>query len=148
MSTQFRHVGIVVTDLEKSLDLWVNVLGFQVIKKMNESGIFIDTILGGKNISVTTVKLRSKTNEMIELLYFNNPSNSKSLCDITPFTPCITHVALTVDNLDDLALQLSRRDFTFISKPQISQCGSVRVAFARSSNGIILELVELISNNG
>ena len=46
--TEMRHVGIVVNNLQKNLDFFVNVLGFRIFKKMNEKGKYIDSILNLK----------------------------------------------------------------------------------------------------
>ena len=42
---KLRHSGIVVRNLEKTLDFYTH-LGFKVVKDVVESGKFIDTIVG------------------------------------------------------------------------------------------------------
>lgn len=46
MITQFRHTGIVVWDLEKSLAFYRALLGFREWKRAREKGSFIDIIVG------------------------------------------------------------------------------------------------------
>ena len=45
MIKDIRHTGIVVADLEASLKFYQDILGFSIVKKMDETGDFIDNIL-------------------------------------------------------------------------------------------------------
>ena len=62
-----RHTGIVVKDLETALHFYRDLLGFKIVRKMEESGKYIDMICGMKNIKITTVKLAADDNNLIEL---------------------------------------------------------------------------------
>ena len=50
-----RHVGITVSNLEKSISFYRDLLGFSVTKEMDESGQHIDNFSGLENIDVRTV---------------------------------------------------------------------------------------------
>ena len=39
---KLRHVGIVISDAERSLKFWEGALGFRIQKDMVESGAYID----------------------------------------------------------------------------------------------------------
>ena len=52
-----RHIGITVTDLEKSLEFYRDILGFQVVRIMDESGAHIDKFSALEGVKVKTVKL-------------------------------------------------------------------------------------------
>ena len=71
MIINFRHVGLVVTDLEKAKTFWCDLLGFKLIKEMDEFGPHIDEMMGLVNVRVTTAKLRAPDNSMLELLFLN-----------------------------------------------------------------------------
>ena len=63
MILNIRHTGIVVDDLDASLDFYINKLGFVVSKQMDERGKFIDRILGFNNTNVhhlKKIKLKNK----------------------------------------------------------------------------------------
>ena len=62
---EMRHVGIVVNNLQKSLDFFVNVLGFRIFKKMNEKGKYIDSVLNLKKADVITVKMKAPDSSLI-----------------------------------------------------------------------------------
>ena len=36
MVKEIRHTGLVVSDLEKSIDFWTNVIGFEIVEKLEE----------------------------------------------------------------------------------------------------------------
>ena len=98
MIKNIRHTGIVVDDLMKSLEFYTQKLGFKVSNRMEESGSFIDKILGFNNIMLTTVKMTLHDGQMVELLDFTSHKKEdlqKHINDIGP-----THLAFTVDDLD------------------------------------------------
>ena len=74
MIKELRHVGLVVTDMEKALDFWQNILGFELVKRMEESGQHLDRMIGLKGVRVTTAKLKDQNLGMVELLQFHHLS--------------------------------------------------------------------------
>lgn len=142
MILNIRHTGIVVHDLNTSMDFYINQLGFTVSKQMEEYGEFIDKILGFKNIHVTTVKMTLNDGPMIELLDFKSHKKevlNKQLNDIGP-----THLAFTVDDIDEVHHQFTSRGTEFISEPQVSPDGYAKVAFCKAPEGTYIEFVELL----
>ena len=140
MVLNIRHTGIVVEDLDRALAFYGELLGFQVSKQMEESGAFIDTILGLESVTVTTVKMAAPDGQLIELLKFHTHSqkgNPRGICDIG-----ITHIALTVDNIDHEYERLINKGILFISPPHHSPDGYAKVAFCRAPEGTFIELVE------
>ena len=100
MIKEIRHTGIVVDDLKKSLWFYKEKIGFKVFKYMDESGHFIDKILGMRSIMVTTVKMKLENGQMIELLDFSSHKKKilqSSINDVGP-----THLAFTVNNIDEV----------------------------------------------
>jgi catechol 2,3-dioxygenase-like lactoylglutathione lyase family enzyme len=144
MVKEIRHTGIVVDDLKKSLWFYKEKMGFRIFSHMDESGCFIDKILGMKSLMVTTVKMTLKDKQMIELLDFSTHKKNilqRSINDIG-----LTHLAFTVDNLDEMYNDFLRDGVEFISAPEISKDGKVKVAFCKAPEGTYIELVELQKN--
>ena len=142
MIKNIRHTGIVVDNLEESLSFYTGKLGFSISKKMNESGPFIEEILGLENLAVTTVKM-SLGNQMIELLDFASHKQEPIQRTITSIGP--THVAFTVDNLDQVVNDFRRDGVEFLSAPAVSPDGYAKVAFCVAPEGTYIELVELLN---
>ena len=139
-----RHVGITVQDMEKSLKLYRDYFGFQVVWDMIEQGKFIDGLSGIDNIVVRTVKLKDFVGGMIELLeYESHPQPLETLRPIVDTG--VSHFAMTVDNLDETYRDLLDMELIFNAKPAISPDGNAKVCFCRDFDGTLIELVEVLS---
>ena len=56
-----------------------------------------------------------------------------------------THMAFTVDDLDEIYKSFSENGIEFISAPKISPNGFAKVAFCSAPEGTYIELVELLT---
>ena len=140
----FRHVGITVQDMEKSLKLYRDYFRFQVVWDEIEKGKFIDGLSGIDNIVVRTVKLKDFVGGMIELLEYE--SHPKSLESLRPIVNIgVSHFAMTVDNLDETYKDLLDMELIFNAKPAISPDGGAKVCFCRDFDGTLIELVEVLN---
>ena len=141
--TGIRHVGIVVSDIEKSLFFYKNLLGFSIVKTAQESGPFIDRILALDGVEVTTIKMSALDGTtQLELLRFKSPAPD-SCTRQRVNSPGPTHVALTVHDIDTLYRYLSLHDVPFLSEPVTSPGGGAKVAFCTDPDGTLIELVEM-----
>src|SRR3977135_2994251 len=93
------HTGITVSNLERSLDFWQNVLGFELSPRTHHTCELASEITGvpGAEISLAVVKAPG---HKIELLEYLAPSDRKQHVDLRPCDVGHVHIALTVDNLD------------------------------------------------
>ena len=57
-------------------------------------------------------------------------------------TTGLTHIALTVDNLDDLVDNLKKQNYKPLSDIKISPNKKVKVVFVKGPEAIMLELVQ------
>ena len=73
-----RHVGLTINNEKKMLNFFVKTLGFKKFKIANEDKIFMNKLHNLKNVKLKTYKLKSKNNEIIELLKFLN--TKKNFC--------------------------------------------------------------------
>jgi catechol 2,3-dioxygenase-like lactoylglutathione lyase family enzyme len=131
----------VVNDLEKTRDFWINTLGFKLHIEAKEESPYIDELLAIKDPRLTTVKLIDSKGFIIELLKFENYKVENSWSgDLR--TTGLTHIALTVHNLDKLVDILRKLDYQTISEIKTSPNKKVKVVFVRGPEGIMLELVQ------
>jgi catechol 2,3-dioxygenase-like lactoylglutathione lyase family enzyme len=143
MITEIRHVGLVVADLEGALRFWRDVMGFRITKQMDESGPYIDAMMGLQNARVTTVKLAAPDGKLVELLHF--PSHpDRAAWTGKPYSTGFTHIALTVEDVDAECRRLAQAGVTFSAPPQRSPDGYARVTYGRGPEGVLLELVEVV----
>tara|TARA_B110000438_G_scaffold302176_1_gene359075 strand:- start:5125 stop:5559 length:435 start_codon:yes stop_codon:yes gene_type:complete len=144
MISGFRHIGLVVTNLEESKEFWCDLLGFKLVKQMEESGPHIDAMMGLVDVRVTTAKIKCPDGMILELLYFKSHPDKPSWLG-TPFSTGLTHIAFTVENLQETYDKLTKVGVTFPASPQTSPDGTVEVIYAKGPEGILLELVEVLS---
>jgi catechol 2,3-dioxygenase-like lactoylglutathione lyase family enzyme len=139
---KFRHAGIVISDLEKGLHFYKDLLGLKIVKEADETGKFIDALQGLKDVTVRTIKMLCDDGNMIELLYFKShleKPKCKNFYEIGA-----SHVAFTVKNLDDEYHRLKNAGVKFNCPPKISPDGYAKVTFCKDSDGTLIELVEVL----
>ena len=74
----FRHAGLVVSDLKKSLRFWTKDIGFKVASNNIEKGKVIEKVLKLDNCKINSIKLTDSTNKIcLELIYFEKPKLKK-----------------------------------------------------------------------
>jgi catechol 2,3-dioxygenase-like lactoylglutathione lyase family enzyme len=134
-------VGIVVNDLEKTRDFWINTLGFNLHIEAKEESPYIDELLAIKEPMLTTVKLIDSKGFIIELLKFENYQVENSWAGDLKTTG-LTHIALTVDNLEELVDNLKKQNYQPLSEIKISPNKKVKVVFVKGPEAIMLELVQ------
>lgn len=140
--TRLRHFGIVVNDMDKALKFYRDLLGLRIQRDMLEQGVFIDTILGLKDVQVRTVKMAVANGDtLLELLeYASHKGKKRKNYEI--FDLGASHVAFTVQNLEKEYQRLQDQGVSFICRPQISVDGKAKVAFCYDPDGVPVELVQ------
>ncbi|GAH47360.1 unnamed protein product [marine sediment metagenome] len=142
MIKNFRHIGIVIKDINKSLQFYQNILGFRLLKKSEENSSFIDTLLQLTETKLTTYKLEISDGTIVELLDYEDYKEPREL--LKPNDIGITHFAFTVENLDNLYKNLLQNNVEVLSRPQLSPDNYARVFFCRDFENNLIELVEEI----
>lgn len=132
-----RHIGIVTSKIDESISFYTD-LGFEVYWDKNETGEFINTILGEKIDYLRTVKMKNNCFG-IELLDFKNES-SIGPEDFKITSQLVTHIAVNVDNIQQI---FSKYSSLFKSKPQLTSNKKSWVAFMKDpNNNMFLEIVQ------
>ncbi len=137
---KIRHTGIVTKDLKKSLYFWKEYFKFKIKKDANEKGEALDKVLNFKNVKVRTLKLSDSYGNLIELLHFKSPI-SKDLRKLKTNSIGITHISLTVKNIEEIYKNLKKK-VKFNSRPMLSADKKVLMTYCRTPEGCFLELVQ------
>lgn len=145
MSSDIRHIGIVVNDLTKSIEFWQKYFRFEIAIDQIEPSPYIDELLNLKTEKLQTVKLKGKNQVLIELLKFHN-LKIEEMWSGTLTSTGLTHIALIVDNLEDLCDKLVEDGYQTISKILIPPSKKVKVVFIKGPENLLIELVEEITN--
>lgn len=147
IASRIRHVGLVVKDLEKSLDFYCGILGLTIYKRCEEKGEYIDKLVSIKNVRVEWAKLNVPEGGLIELLqYHSHPDKAKNPKIIPSNKLGSGHIALTVANLEKVYNTLTKKGYKCNSQPLFSPEGKTKILYCHDPDGIILELVEDLKN--
>ena len=136
-----RHSGLVTKNLKKSLEFWKGILKFKIKKDLIEIGKNLSEIFGIKNLKVRTIKLADKNGNLIELLYFlNAPKRKKQI--FFPYSTGLTHISVTVKNIEKTYKSLKKSKYHYKSKPLVSSDGKVLMTYCKTPENCFLEIVE------
>lgn len=135
------HAGINVSDMDKALEFYNELLGFEVLSDNMAEGEIADTGLGIKDIKFRQVYLRAGSTEL-ELFQYINPEGKKldesqRNCDMG-----IRHIAFVVEDITGAYERLSKKGIKFVSEPLKNPDG-VQWVFFQDYDGIFLEFVQL-----
>ena len=138
------HTGITVSDVERSLAFWRDVLGFELSHRAHQKGELAEQITGvrGAEILIAVVKAPG---HKIELLEYRAPADRKPENMLRPCDVGAVHLALTVDNLDEILDRISASGWKAAGKPQMLTAGpnaGKRVIYVRDPDGTTVEFME------
>ena len=138
------HTGITVSNLERSLTFWRDVLGFQFSHTAHQTGDLAKEITGVAGAEIKLAVLKSPSGHKIELLEYLAPPDRKH-ADLRPCDVGSVHVALTVDNLDAVLSAIAASGWKAVGKPQILKTGpnaGKRVVYVRDPDGTTIEFMQ------
>ena len=135
-----RHVGLIVDDIDKSIKLYSDVLGFKPKVDQLEKGDFFEHLTGLEGGIARTTKCYSQDGTCIELIEYKSQKANKRKKDLT--YEGFNHVALNIDDLDKIYLKLISLGIEFINEPRINPDKTAKVAFCKDFEGNLLELVQ------
>ena len=154
MSATFRivaadHTGITVSNLERSLAFWRDVLGFEFSHTADQKGEMAEQITGVKGAELKLAVVKSPTGHKIELLEYLAPAHRKQRAERRPCDVGHVHIALTVENLKALLEKIAASGWKAAGKPQMLTAGpnaGKRVIYVRDPDGTTIEFMELPSS--
>jgi glyoxylase I family protein len=150
MSKNFRiisadHTGITVSNLERSLAFWRDVLGFEISHTAHQTGELAKEITGVAGAEIKLAVLKGPGGHKIELLDYLAPADRKH-ANLRPCDLGSVHVALIVDDLDAVLQRISTSGWKAAGKPQTLQTGpnaGKRVVYGRDPDGTTIEFMQL-----
>jgi catechol 2,3-dioxygenase-like lactoylglutathione lyase family enzyme len=137
------HTGITVTNLERSLKFWRDVLGFELSHRPHQTGTLASEITGVPGAEIKIAVLKGYSHK-IELLEYLAPADRKYL-HVRPCDVGSVHVALMVDDLDALLETIAKSGWKAAGKPQTLTAGpnaGKRVVYVRDPDGTTIEFMQ------
>jgi len=145
MITDLHHTALFVTDVDRSLEFYVDKLGFELVSRSDDwGGQFMDDVCGGvENLRINVVLLRAG-GEIIELIQVLSPDSIPN--DATERRVGIARIGFEVDDIEATVQDLRDRGVEFMSeivtvtvKPEHHYSDGKAIKF-QDPDGIILEL--------
>jgi glyoxylase I family protein len=142
------HTGITVSNLERSLAFWRDVLGFELSHTAHQTGEMASKITGVAGSEIKLAVVKAPGGHKIELLEYLAPPERKRHVDLRPCDVGFAHVALIVDDLDAILSAINASGWKAAGKPQTLRSGpnaGRHVVYVRDPDGTTIEFMELPS---
>ena len=140
------HTGITVSNLERSLSFWRDVLGFEYSHSAHQTGERVEQITGVKGYELKLAVLKTPGGHKIELLEYLAPGDRNQRNDLRPCDLGHVHVALIVDDLEAILETIAASGWEAAGKPQgltVGPNAGKRVVYVRDPDGTTIELMQM-----
>jgi catechol 2,3-dioxygenase-like lactoylglutathione lyase family enzyme len=142
---RLHHTGYTVSDLDRSVAFYRDLLGCEVIASQEKEGGYLAAIVGYPDAHVRMAHLRIPSGEhVIELFEYLAPDGSKA--DVEPRNVGASHLCFLVQDLHRTYERLREHGVdSFVSPPVEVDTGVNRGGYAlyfRDPDGITLELFQ------
>ena len=134
--SDIHHIGLTVSDLERSIQFYRDVLGMTLIRRrpgVREDYISQQTGYEGVELSVASFKVSQASRQSLEIVQYNTHAGDPS----EPATnrAASSHLCLLVDDLRACYEDLSNRGVRFKSEP-------VRITAGPNAGGLVIYLLD------
>lgn len=149
MISDIIHVGVTVSDMERSIAFYRDTLGLELVGRMVMEGDGTDRLFGRKGCRAEVAYLRRGRTDSppVELIQFTSDDVEMSQTDL--FRTSISEICFATDDIQSDYERMKALGVEFLSEPQpfdSTEYGlgrSVAVYF-RDPDGTILELLQTV----
>jgi catechol 2,3-dioxygenase-like lactoylglutathione lyase family enzyme len=140
-----HHTGLTVTDLDRSLAFYRDLLGLEVVMTQERRGGYFAAIVGYPDAHVRMAHVQAPASEhRLELFQYLSPEPLRAA--VEPCTVGLTHVCLTVGDLRGLYDRLGEAGVESFFSPPVDVDAGVNAGasalYLRDPDGAIVELFE------
>ncbi len=137
---RFDHTGITVTDLDPAIAFFVG-LGLEVEGTGSVEGEFVETVCGIPGAHCQIAMLRSPDGARLELASFVTPDQTPGSPDAMANEVGLRNVSFEVDDLQAAVDAVAADGYGLVGGIGEHE-GSVRMAYVRGPEGIVVSLFE------
>ena len=115
---RFRHIALVVCDLEKMIDFYCHILGFKLKRRFEVKNEDFQKGVGIANAEAKGAHLTCPNSDVeMELFQFDTPQPETRRIPPSANQSGYRHIAFVVDNLQDAYSKLESKGLNFLSEP-------------------------------
>jgi len=139
-----EHFSFTVSNIEDTLHFFRDLLGLKATPIIDLEDEGVQKIIGmpGASLRISNVQIPDK--KSIELIEYVKPKGKA--VDLNTSNPGVAHIAFSVDTIDQMYEDLSKKGVAFVSPPVWAPGndgkGRWAVCYLRGPDGITLELIE------
>ena len=139
---RLTHIGICVSDWERSLRFYRDVLGFHYRSELQVAGEPSNTLLQLDNVELRAIYLE-RDGTRIELLHYASPGH-RGDGSLRPMNQLgLTHLSLRVDNLAATLADLTKAGVRILERTHIDiPAFEAAAIFITDPDGTLIELVQ------
>lgn len=146
MILNMTHTGVVVTDMQRSLEFYRDVLGLEIERDFELEGDFISQMTDYPSTRMHIIYLgREDLNHSLELIQYMNPEGEpvppRELKQIGA-----THVGFVIDDMDALYKELTAKGAKFANPPALradaKPAQAMKGCYVQDPDGNWLEFAE------
>ena len=138
---RISHIGICVSDLERSLAFYRDALGFREAGALDVAGEPTDTLLGLSGVKLQAVYLE-REGTRIELLHFGSPGHESEAGPRPVNRLGLTHLSFRVDDIAATAEALERAGARILPETRIGNPElQAEAVFVLDPDGTRIELI-------
>jgi len=139
-----HHTAISTGDLERAIDFYTGLLGFEVINRFDwERGSETADAVTGLKDSAARAAMLKLGNAFLEVFEYDSPTPRSADPDRPVCDHGITHLALQVSDMDAEYERLSGAGMQFHCPPM----EGLRALYGRDPDGNVVELMEVASDS-
>lgn len=147
MFTSIAHIGLTVSNLNRSISFYRDVLGLTPLGEMQMDGPESSRLFEREGCTARVAYLQTENPQapLVELIQFTDQSAVQGRPDL--FTTSISELCFTVEDIDQEYQRLKALGVNFLSAPQTFDSrryglGKSRAVYFRDPDGNILELIQ------
>ena len=141
--TGISHTSFTVSDIDRSLAFYRDLLGMEVLVEVEREGEFIEEVVGfqGASLRIVGLKLPQGSDHILELIEYRAPHGQR--LDLRTCNPGVAHLCFVTDDIHNAYESLRAKGVEFRSPPVRIPSGPSAGgydAYFLDPDGITLEL--------
>jgi catechol 2,3-dioxygenase-like lactoylglutathione lyase family enzyme len=142
--TATAHTGVTVSDIDRSIAFYRDVLGFEVTEKIICRGELFEQVTGVPKAEIVIAYVKAP-GHTLELLQYTSPGD-RARVSSRPCDPGALHLAFRVKNIEGIVAAAKRAGMTPVSAsiPEVKDGPSkgVKAIYTRDPDGVVIEFME------